>query len=82
MPNKNSYEYLTKMKEKILDNLSNLDGAPSVQMQEVPSTYYASDDEDEADFDTRLKSDRREADGEFFDGDGDQGMELVNGTKN
>jgi histone deacetylase 1/2 len=36
MENLNNYEYLEKCKAIILDNLSQLKGAPSVQMQEVP----------------------------------------------
>ncbi|KAL0482140.1 histone deacetylase [Acrasis kona] len=48
MENQNSYEYLEKHKIQLLENLSKIKGAPSVQMHEVPpDSYYLSDDEDE-----------------------------------
>lgn len=46
MENANSYEYLEKNKITLLEVLSSIKGAPSVQMHEVPpDTYYLSDDE-------------------------------------
>ena len=47
--NYNSEKYLSCLREKIMENLRHLTAAPSVQMQEVPSFYYPSDDEDEED---------------------------------
>jgi histone deacetylase 1/2 len=48
MENQNSYEYLEKHKIQLLENLSKIKGAPSVQMHEVPpDSYYMSDEEDE-----------------------------------
>lgn len=55
MENSNSYEYLEKTKNTILENLGNIKGAPSVQMQEVPpDTYYYDTDSDNDDPDERL----------------------------
>jgi len=46
MENLNSYEYLQKNTVKILENLSCIKGAPSVQMHDVPpDTYYMSEDD-------------------------------------
>ncbi|KAL9644577.1 hypothetical protein ABK040_015316 [Willaertia magna] len=55
MENLNTYEYLEKHKNIILENLSQIKGAPSVQLQEVPpDTFYESEDEDDFDPDERL----------------------------
>ena len=70
--NANSKEYLEKLKEKVLENLRQLTAAPSVQMQEVPSTYYPSDDDDDIDPDYLPVKDRPQPAGEFYDGDRDQ----------
>lgn len=40
VPNMNSREDLEKIKNKVLQNLSQIDHAPSVQMQEVPPDMY------------------------------------------
>ena len=40
MPNKNDSEYIEDVKTKILQNLSYLSHAPSVQMQEIPPDYF------------------------------------------
>ena len=54
MTNLNSREYLTAQRNTILENLRQLKGAPSVQMQEVPpDTYFEESDEDEMDPDQR-----------------------------
>lgn len=50
----NSEKYLSCLREKIMENLRHLTAAPSVQMQEVPSLYYPSDDEDEEDTEDAL----------------------------
>ncbi|KAJ8907231.1 hypothetical protein NDN08_003712 [Rhodosorus marinus] len=52
--NKNGKEYLEKLKVKVMENLRSITAAPSVQMQELPPTYYPSDDEDDLDPDVRL----------------------------
>lgn len=49
MENMNTVEYLEKHKNQILQNLSMLKGAPSVQMHEVPPDSYVGDDEEAAD---------------------------------
>eukprot|EP00171_Calliarthron_tuberculosum_P018028 IDg18028t1 len=80
MENSNNKEYLDKLKVKVLENLRCLNAAPSVQMQEVPPTYYVSEEEleEDANPDERIKSDRRQASGEFYNDDKDQGMENGN----
>lgn len=76
MENQNSHEYLEKTKNTILENLRQIKGAPSVQMQDVPpDTYYYDTDSDGDDPDERLttrimdKSVHHEA--EFYDNDFD-----------
>lgn len=71
----NSKDYLDKLKIKVMENLRCLDAAPSVQMQEVPATYFASEDEDDHNPDVRPRVDRRQAEGEYYDHDGDHGMD-------
>jgi len=52
MENQNSYEYLEKHKIQLLENLSKIKGAPSVQMHEVPpDSYYLSDEDEDLDQD-------------------------------
>lgn len=75
----NSRDYVEKLKIKVMENLRCLNAAPSVQMQEVPPTYFGSDDEDERDADARPRMDRREGDGEYYDDDKDQGMDTSRG---
>lgn len=54
MQNLNSREYLNQQKITILENLRQLKGAPSVQLQEVPpDTYFSETDEDDFDPDER-----------------------------
>jgi histone deacetylase 1/2 len=64
MENQNSYEYLEKHKIQLLENLSKIKGAPSVQMHEVPpDSYYLSDEEDldqDMNADSRSTSYRRD----------------------
>jgi histone deacetylase 1/2 len=78
MDNLNTEEYLSKHKIQILENLRQLQGAPSVQIQEVPpDTYFSDDEEDEMDPDIReteqqsFKDKYVERDDEFYDGDYD-----------
>ena len=82
--NANSREYLESIVESTHSQLKMLAGAPSVQMQDTPgreSSLVPDDDhddlEDELDPDVRrhaVAEERRqgEAEGEFYDGDGDQ----------
>jgi histone deacetylase 1/2 len=75
--NNNGREYLEKLKTKVLENLRCLNAAPSVQMQEVPPIYNFSSDEidDLKDPDAPNGTDKRQAEGEFFDDDKDQGLD-------
>ncbi len=77
--NKNTKEYLEKVKIKVFENLRSLTGAPSVQIQEVPPMYYISEGEldDDVNPDMRRISDKAQAQGEFFNGNKDQGMESM-----
>lgn len=80
MENNNTKEYLEKLKVKVFENLRCLNAAPSVQFQEVPPTYYVSREEleDEVNPDERIRSDRAQTMGEFYNDDNDQGMENGN----
>lgn len=76
MDNLNTLEYLEKCKAIILDNLNQLKGAPSVQMQDVPPDYYLSDsDDDMEDPDVRVNinsADKQvDHEAEFFEDDHD-----------
>ena len=44
--NQNTYHYLEALKVKALENLKILEGAPSVQMHQVPPDYLISDYEE------------------------------------
>ena len=46
MPNQNSYEYLDKIKCKLLENLRMIPHVPSVQMQAVPEDAMNIDEQD------------------------------------
>lgn len=59
MENANSYSYLEKNKNIILDNISKLKGAPSVQMQEIPPDAFIYDTSEEDDEDEDLNCDER-----------------------
>ncbi|KAI0566532.1 histone deacetylase [Gracilaria domingensis] len=74
--NLNTPSYIGKVTEKIMENLRCLSAAPSVQMQEIPSVLYCSDDEDGLDPDRRNSSDKRQMDGEFYDDEEDFGMDC------
>lgn len=76
MVDQNSRGYIDQLKIKVMENLRCLNAAPSVQMQEVPPTYFVSEDEDEQNPDMRPRVDRRQADGEFYDDDKDHGMDI------
>ncbi len=49
MENQNSYEYLQNTTNTILENLSKLKSAPSVQFQDVPPDAYLADESDDDD---------------------------------
>lgn len=81
-PNLNDPRELERNKIKILQNLSAIEHAPSVQMQQVPPDFFLMDErhggaiDDRADPDVRMSlhaSDKLvQAKAEFFDGDEDQ----------
>src|SRR4051812_37391878 len=79
MQNLNDPKDLEKTKIKLLQNLSLIEHAPSVQMQQVPPDFYLLDanlHEDRADPNVRMSLQARDRDvqkpGEHFDGDEDQ----------
>lgn len=76
MENMNTPDYLDKLKQRIYENLRTLQGAPSVQFQDVPPDMTFSDEEDEDDPDSRESQraqDRRVLHAsEFYDDDFDQ----------
>eukprot|EP01134_Creolimax_fragrantissima_P006046 CFRG6046T1 len=75
--NMNTRAYLEQVKSRTLENLRSLQGAPSVQMQEVPPDAMITDNikEDEADPDQHESTDKhRETGEEYFDGDHDHDM--------
>jgi len=88
MENLNSKEYLEKMTMKIIENLRNLQGAPSVAMQDVPpDTQFDSEDEDEEDADERPKGKSRRTYEEYSDSedeisDGRRNYDLMDGMGN
>jgi histone deacetylase 1/2 len=81
MDNANPREYLDKCKAVVLENLRSLEAAPSVQFQDVPPDWSVRDAADElrylggsADPDRRptgIVDGRREAEGEYYDGEAD-----------
>lgn len=77
--NLNDPKELERIKIKLLQNLSLIEHAPSVQMQQVPPDFYLLDDglhEDKADPNVRMSMQQKDKEvqkkGEFFDGDEDQ----------
>eukprot|EP00743_Colponemidia_sp_Colp-15_P002208 GILK01002394.1.p1 GENE.GILK01002394.1~~GILK01002394.1.p1 ORF type:complete len:431 (-),score=36.89 GILK01002394.1:260-1552(-) len=75
--NANSRDYLDKIKVKVLENLRCLQGAPGVQMHEIPPDFFTDEhDEDSYDADTRhpeqVNVRRRDHESEFYDDDKDQ----------
>jgi histone deacetylase 1/2 len=79
--NQNSTEGLEAIKVQILQQLSQIPGAPSVQMQEVPPDWATNErggGEDEEDPDVRslnrnrFGGERREHEAEFYEGGKDQ----------
>ncbi len=93
MDNANSKEYLDKIRNSVIENLSRTMFAPSVQMQDVPRDALTMNDEDEAamdDQDEDENADRRhtrhrwdknvEKDGEFSESE-DEEMNEANGVR-
>ena len=80
--NLNTREDLEKLKIKVLQNLSQIEHAPSVQMQKVPPDWYlleASELENERDPDVRISQSASDKmivpDNELYEDDKDQGGE-------
>jgi histone deacetylase HOS2 len=86
LENQNDRAYLTRLKQRILEQLRYLDGAPSIQMQEIPPDIqgFLEDGEDEqreAKEDSEAHKDIRDLGGQVevvgewyeddFDNDGD-----------
>ncbi len=69
MENANTKEYLERNKIKIFEQLKALNGAPSVQIQEVPPDYVMRDVESDADPDKRVESTMASHESEFYDQD-------------
>eukprot|EP01028_Stygiella_incarcerata_P007523 TRINITY_DN3122_c0_g1_i1.p1 TRINITY_DN3122_c0_g1~~TRINITY_DN3122_c0_g1_i1.p1 ORF type:complete len:431 (-),score=117.59 TRINITY_DN3122_c0_g1_i1:235-1527(-) len=72
MENQNDRGYLNRHMERIIENLRNLKGAPSVQMSEMPpETYFEEHDEDLDDPDVRMSQYQRDRlvtrDDEYYD---------------
>jgi len=71
MMNNNPKEELERLKSRVLQNLSTLDHAPSVQMQQVPPDFMIAPEEDEQDPETRVtqKDEDKmiEKENEYFD---------------
>jgi len=78
MENANTSAYLQSILETVERQLDLLDGAPSVQMHDVPDSFFKNRVKPELDPDKRptLMDDlKTEANGEFYDGDSDQDNE-------
>ncbi|KAK9764136.1 histone deacetylase [Basidiobolus ranarum] len=75
MQNLNTREYLEKIKVKVLENLSRTKFVPSVQMQDIPTVNYQSDDEDNDDPNERISQKKRDSyvttEGELSDSEDD-----------
>eukprot|EP00002_Diphylleia_rotans_P020684 TRINITY_DN4009_c0_g1_i1.p1 TRINITY_DN4009_c0_g1~~TRINITY_DN4009_c0_g1_i1.p1 ORF type:complete len:421 (+),score=73.08 TRINITY_DN4009_c0_g1_i1:78-1340(+) len=74
MENLNTREFLDKMRIKVMENLRNIDFAPSVQMQEVPPDMnYWDDNGDEEDPEVRVSEAAKERkihrDDDLYDSD-------------
>ncbi|XP_048584133.1 histone deacetylase 3 [Nematostella vectensis] len=71
--NQNTKQYLDQIRQTVSENLKNLNGAPSVQMQHVPPDLLCLEaNEDQMDADGRQTDDETKlADNEYFDGEQD-----------
>jgi histone deacetylase 1/2 len=78
MANQNGRDYLDRVRHKVLQQLSSLEHAPSVQMHHAPPDMFAQPDDDEKEAlpDERTSQAQRDAavadERELYDGDGDQ----------
>ncbi|XP_057781937.1 histone deacetylase 9 isoform X1 [Salvia miltiorrhiza] len=76
MENLNSKSYLNNIRQQVCENLSAIQHAPGVQMQEVPPDFYIPDfDEDEQNPDERvnrhMQDKQVQRDDEYYEGDND-----------
>jgi len=94
MENANSPEYLEKIKAAVMENLRHTVPVPSVQMQDIPPSFGAMTDEEEAELDdlnedmnkdvrvTQRDTEKRIVHGaEFEDSDDEEGAIRPNGTR-
>merc|ERR1719500_363235 len=77
MENANSHQYLASIVETVGRQLKLLQGAPSVQMADMPDCFLKGREPEEGDPDKRQLMDdlKTEYNGEYFDGDSDQDEE-------
>merc|ERR1719264_957318 len=77
MENANSQQYLASIVETVGRQLKLLQGAPSVQMADMPDCFLKGREPEEGDPDKRQLMDdlKTEHNGEYFDGDSDQDEE-------
>ena len=92
MENANSPEYLEKIKAAVMENLRHTAPAPSVQMQDIPPSFGAMTDEEEAELDdlnedmnkdvriTQHAADKRIAHGAEFEESDDEDGPQPNGA--
>lgn len=92
MENANSREYLEKIKAAVFENLRHTVPVPSVQMQDVPPSFGAMTDEEEAELDdlnedlnkdvrvTEHAADKRTSNEAEFEDSGDEEMPEANGA--
>ena len=83
--NQNSRQYLEQLKSKVIDNLRNLQGAPGVQMQEVPPDII-SEEHDKINLENESTDDREpqlskdkyvQHESELYDDDKDQDQDII-----
>ena len=80
--NLNTRSYLDGVRSRTLENIRMLQGAPSVQMQEIPPALLLGEDPDSDDEDPDERETQRAIDGrvemenEYYDGEQDQDGDL------
>lgn len=72
MDNLNSRQYLEGIKAQVLENLRALQGAPSVQMAQMPPALHSDDEQDEDRDDPEQRNDPHRDANEAFENDQDQ----------
>ncbi|OQR84343.1 histone deacetylase [Thraustotheca clavata] len=74
LENCNRRQYLDDIKIKVFEHLRMINGAPSVQMQQVPPDYMVREMDEDADLDKRTDHDmtKRAHEVEFYDNEKDQ----------